>query len=55
MLDFTGFKGRLLSSSYVPQNNPQMIDALKVLFDKYQKDGMVKFEYDTVIYTGQIK
>jgi len=53
-LDFEGFKGRLLSSSYVPKDNPQMIEELKMLFDKYNKDGFVKFEYDTNIYTGKL-
>lgn len=52
---FEGFKGRLLSSSYVPQDNEEMIAELKVLFDKYQKDGLVKFEYHTMVYTGQLK
>ncbi|MBS1514825.1 MAG: class I SAM-dependent methyltransferase [Bacteroidetes bacterium] len=53
--DFEGFKGRLLSSSYVPQNNEEMISELKTLFDRYQINGEVKFEYHTNIYTGQIK
>lgn len=55
IFDFEGFKGRLLSSSYVPADNKEMIDELKKLFDKYQKDGTVKFEYDTNIYIGQLK
>jgi len=55
VFDFEGFKGRLLSSSYVPKDNKEMITELKVLFDKYQKDGSVKFEYHTMIYTGQLK
>jgi SAM-dependent methyltransferase len=55
VFDFEGFKGRLLSSSYVPKDNEEMIDELKILFDKYQKNGSVKFEYHTMIYTGQLK
>lgn len=55
LFDFEGFKGRLLSSSYVPAENEEMITELKELFDKYQKDGVVKFEYDTNIYYGQLK
>lgn len=55
IFDFEGFKGRLLSSSYVPKENEEMIEELKKLFDKYQKDGLVKFEYHTMIYTGQLK
>jgi ubiquinone/menaquinone biosynthesis C-methylase UbiE len=55
LFDFEGFKGRLLSSSYVPTDNEEMIAELKKLFDRYQKDGVVKFEYDTNIYYGQLK
>jgi hypothetical protein len=55
MLDFEGIRGRLLSSSYVPQDNSQMIDELKILFDKYQENDKVKFEYDTMVYTGKLK
>jgi len=55
IFDFEGFKGRLLSSSYVPQENEEMINELKILFDKYQKDGVVKFEYDTNVYYGKLK
>ncbi|MBS1493468.1 MAG: class I SAM-dependent methyltransferase [Bacteroidetes bacterium] len=55
LFDFEGFKGRLLSSSYVPSENEVMIVELKELFDKYQKDGNVKFEYDTNIFYGQLK
>lgn len=55
LFDFEGFKGRVLSSSYVPQDSDEMITALKELFDKYQQDGAIKFEYHTMVYTGQIK
>jgi len=55
LFDFEGFKGRLLSSSYVPAENEEMIAELKELFDKYQKDGVVKFEYDTNVYCGKIQ
>lgn len=54
IFDFEGFKGRLLSSSYVPTENEEMIKELRELFEKYQKDGKVKFEYDTNLYYGKL-
>ncbi|NHK31837.1 MAG: class I SAM-dependent methyltransferase [Asgard group archaeon] len=58
MLDFNSLKGRLLSSSYVPlENDPNylpLISDLKVIFDKYQIDNQVKFEYLTMMYYGQM-
>lgn len=56
-LDFEGFKGRLLSSSYIPQNgleSEKMIKELKLLFDKYEVDGKVTLEYVTRVYTGRL-
>jgi len=57
-LDFDGLKGRLLSVSYIPhEKGPEytvMINELKTLFDKYQKDGIIRIEYDTEIYYGQL-
>ena len=54
IFDFAGLKGRLLSSSYIPVDNSQMIDDLKVLFDKFQLEQNVKFEYKTKVYFGQL-
>ncbi len=54
LFDFEAFKGRLLSSSYVPQNNSQMIEEPKEIFEKYNTDCFVKFEYDTNIYCGKL-
>lgn len=55
--DFEGLKGRLLSSSYVPEaDHPSyqpMLDELQQLFDQHQKRGQVVFEYDTIVYYGQ--
>lgn len=57
--DFVGLKGRLLSSSYVPAeveaNFEPMINALEDVFEKYNSNGKVTFEYDTKIYYGQLK
>ncbi len=56
-LDYEGFKGRLLSSSYIPQSGDRfesMMGEMKLLFDKYQKDGKVVLEYVTRVYTGRM-
>lgn len=57
VFDYDGLQGRLLSSSYTPQENhpnfAPMLSALRVLFDKYQQNGQVTFEYETRMYFGQ--
>lgn len=53
--DFQGVKGRLLSSSYVPTDNNEMIEELKNVFDKYNNNGIVNFEYETKLYWGKLK
>jgi len=56
--DYEGLKGRLLSSSYVPNaddpSSAGMLKALEKLFDKYNIKGKVKMEYDTVVYFGRL-
>jgi ubiquinone/menaquinone biosynthesis C-methylase UbiE len=56
--DFEGIKGRLLSSSYSPEaghpNHDPMLKKLESLFQQYQVDGQVIFEYDTQLYYGQL-
>jgi hypothetical protein len=56
--DFPALRGRLLSSSYVPESGQPrhgaMLAALKSLFDAHQQNGKVTFDYDTVIYFGQL-
>jgi ubiquinone/menaquinone biosynthesis C-methylase UbiE len=58
-LDFEGLAGRLLSSSYVPlQNEPgyaPMMECLRKLFDCYQEGGLVRLEYETETYYGQLR
>jgi SAM-dependent methyltransferase len=53
-LDFDGLLGRLISSSYAPNEDhprfPDMRAALKKLFDANAEDGRVKIEYDTTIF-----
>ncbi|CAL1519241.1 class I SAM-dependent methyltransferase [Chitinophaga sp. MM2321] len=56
--DFPALKGRMLSSSYIPEkDHPSyipMIKALEDLFGKYQEQGMIKFHYETRVYLGQV-
>lgn len=53
--DFEGIKGRLLSSSYAPIDNKEMLEELKKIFDKHNKNGTVVFEYETKVYFGKEK
>lgn len=57
-LTFEQLKGRLLSSSYSPQEGEpgfnQMIAELKHLFEKCQTDGKIDFIYDTRVFYGVI-
>jgi SAM-dependent methyltransferase len=57
--DFESLKGRLLSSSYVPEeghpNYAPMLHELERIFREHQVDQRVAFEYDTKIYYGQLK
>jgi SAM-dependent methyltransferase len=56
--DFTSLKGRLLSSSYVPEaGQPKyapMLAALEKLFEEHEENGIVTFEYDTTMYYGML-
>jgi len=56
--DFEGLKGRLLSVSYIPlEDSPEyedMIKELESIFHKYQQDGIIRLEYDTEIYYGNL-
>ncbi len=58
VFDFAGLRGRLLSSSYVPNaDHPaaeRMLDALREIFEAHQVHGQVVFEYDTIVYYGQL-
>ncbi|CAN5156931.1 class I SAM-dependent methyltransferase [soil metagenome] len=57
--DFAGLKGRLFSSSYVPAEDHAdsnfMVNVLKKIFTRYQENGLVRFEYDTKVFYGQLK
>ena len=56
-LDFSGLKGRILSSSYMPTETDArfslMIDELKSIFDKYEENGKIEVLYDTNIFYTQ--
>ncbi|MFW9881868.1 MAG: class I SAM-dependent methyltransferase, partial [Candidatus Thorarchaeota archaeon] len=58
IFDYEGLEGRLLSTSYIPlDDNPKyndMLYDLKKLFKKYQKNGTIRFEYNTEVIYGQL-
>jgi ubiquinone/menaquinone biosynthesis C-methylase UbiE len=54
--DYAALEGRLLSSSYSPQpghsSHLSMLSELRRIFDKHQKSGLVRMEYNTKLYFG---
>jgi SAM-dependent methyltransferase len=56
-LDGEGFIGRLISSSYVPNvgqtGHLEIVVAAQKIFDAYQVEGRVTFDYETKIYIGR--
>jgi SAM-dependent methyltransferase len=56
MLDRTGLRGRLLSSSYAPKPghpaHEPMLAALDELFERCQLSGMVRMDYKTELFLG---
>jgi hypothetical protein len=58
VFDYEGVKGRLLSSSYAPEdghpNYKPMLAELERIFQTYQDEGKVVFEYVTQMYYGQL-
>jgi SAM-dependent methyltransferase len=56
--DFEGVKGRLMSSSYAPEvgqpNHAPMMAELADIFQRYQANGEIVFEYDTRVNYGQL-
>lgn len=59
LFDFKGFLGRYSSSSYSYKEGDREYcaarEALFELFEKYQEDGCVRFEYETKVYLGSIE
>ena len=58
VFNFDGLKGRLLSSSYTPdENHPKhrsMLEALKYIFDSFNQNNQVQFDYETKVYIGKV-
>jgi SAM-dependent methyltransferase len=56
--DYSGFEGRVLSSSYAPgPEHPRhlaMLHELHRIFDEYQVNGRVSMEYRTRLYYGRL-
>jgi SAM-dependent methyltransferase len=56
-LTLEGLQGRVLSSSYMPQegdaNYPAMMDAVDALFARHERGGVVRMEYETVVCWGR--
>ena len=56
--DFEGLSGRLLSSSYAPMpghpNFEPMMSELAAIFNEHAIAGIVRFDYDTELYLGQL-
>lgn len=58
MLDLSGLRGRILSISYVPdkgEEHKRIMSEVKDMFDRYNNGGMVKIEYTTRVYYGNLK
>jgi SAM-dependent methyltransferase len=57
--DFAGLSGRLRSSSYAPapdhSNFSPMMTELKHIFEAYQENGLVRFDYRTRIYADNLE
>jgi ubiquinone/menaquinone biosynthesis C-methylase UbiE len=56
--DWEGLQGRLLSTSYSLRpgdiHYEEMMQELKNIFDRYQKNGMIEFLYNTKLYYGHL-
>jgi len=58
LFGFDGLRGRLESSSYCPlpgdARYEELMAELRRLFDAYQENGTVAFEYETKVYWGEL-
>lgn len=56
--DLEGLIGRVISSSYMPNedhpNFPSLKNAITELFNTYKQNGIVTFAYDTSLFVGRI-
>ncbi|MCH5721287.1 hypothetical protein [Niabella hibiscisoli] len=51
--DWEGFKGRALSSSFMPKQgllHDEILSEMHDLFHRYEENGKVLFQYDTIMY-----
>jgi ubiquinone/menaquinone biosynthesis C-methylase UbiE len=59
IFDFEGLRGRLMSSSYAPQEDhpchQPMLQALRQLFARHQRNERVVFPYQTLVYYAQLR
>lgn len=57
--DFESLRGRLLSSSYTPEeghpNFRPMLEAIERIFQENAVSGVVSFDYETKLYYGQLQ
>ena len=57
-VDFSGLTGRVLSSSYMPNQGHKdyehMMYCLRKVFQRYQENGKVRLDYDTKIYYAKL-
>jgi SAM-dependent methyltransferase len=58
VLDWEGLRHRVLSASYMPPENhpahPEMIAALRALFERHNDSGQVRILYETRVHCGRI-
>lgn len=58
VFNFEGLKGRLLSSSYTPEeHHPRytaMIESLKKIFATFNQNSIVEFNLETKLYAGKL-
>ncbi|MHA2303927.1 MAG: class I SAM-dependent methyltransferase [Candidatus Hodarchaeales archaeon] len=58
MMSYEELQGRLVSISCIPDSEdpkyPEMVKKVQSVFAKYQGNGIVKTEYDTEIYFGEL-
>jgi SAM-dependent methyltransferase len=56
--DWDGLQGRALSASYAPlpdhPRHAEMITALRTVYDRHQRDGLVQMDYVTKLYIGRV-
>lgn len=56
--DFAGLSGRLFSSSYAPKPGDAgyepILRGLRDVFDRFSRNGLVAFDYETFLYYGRL-